>query len=153
MNHSISPVCLWFYKRRCSSHSMKSSYGPDHSCNHWISHFSHWSLYDPSCADLCLFKASHRRCVFLFNDIVEPCGMHYWLRNPFFSEGLTAFSWCATVYFVNRLIICHPQSVWVWNISFVLWWGATKPSGQRRKASSCRARPGLVRDNKWAPVA
>lgn len=34
--------------------------------------------------------------------------------------GLIAFPQHATVYFVNHLIICHLQSVWVSNVSFVL---------------------------------
>lgn len=37
-------------------------------------------------------------------------------ETPFFPEGLTAFPCCATVYFVNRLIICHLLSVWVWDV-------------------------------------
>lgn len=147
-------MCLWFYKSSSSSRGMKSSYGPDHRC---FAEYHTCSLLDRCRADLCLLKASYQRWLFLSTDIVEPCGTRYWLRNPFL-QGLTAFPWHATVYFVNRLVICHPQSVWVWHVSSALRWGVREPCGHWIKASPLSAGllvqgpPGLNRDYKLAPV-
>lgn len=62
-----------------------------------------------------------------------------------FLEGITAFPQRATVYFVNHLIICQLQSVWVWNISSVLQNPVVKA-----KATSCRDWSALVRN--WKSV-